>query len=234
MGEDETVVEVAGLPKMTTEAIEMAGKAAGEHMPEDPQLVEGISDEMAPLPPPAEGRELMDPPAGEQQPGTRPVAGDEGYVRIRLQVDGDRLVLVGARAVEGPLAQPASLHAGLAYEVRVRDRRVAVDTLPASGQWRSFPAPDAPVPEMRAHHITEVPSYEVTVRVPRDRISVADLPNLRVDVFRTKEDPSGKPIGPAPVAAQFQRELRAVARLDGVQLEELPEELQNQLREALE
>jgi hypothetical protein len=52
-------------------------------------------------------------------------------------------------------------------------------------------------------------------------------------VYRCKSDAPTDPIGPGPIAEQFRRELREVARVDGVRLWELAPEVQEELRAQL-
>ncbi len=173
---------------------------------------------------------------GGSEPGAAPggTAGAGGYVRLRLRLDAGRLSLAGARAVEGPLLQPVRLHAGLACEVTVAGRRVAVDSIPDLGVWRSLPAPGHPGGgERKGHHVAELDAFEFQVRVPRGDLPIGSLPDVRVAVYRCKGGaPSGE-IGPGSIAEQFRRELREVASVDGVRLWELPADVQEELRDQL-
>jgi hypothetical protein len=160
--------------------------------------------------------------------------GSEGYVRLRLRLDRGRLSVAGARAVAGPLLQPVRLHTGLACEVMVAGRRVAVESIPDLGVWRALPEPGqgggGPAP---GHHVTELDAFEFQMRVPRDDLPLAVLADARVTVYRCKSDAPTDPIGPGPIAEQFRRELREVARVDGVRLWELAPEVQEELRAQL-
>ena len=111
----------------------------------------------------------------------------EGYVRLRLRVtEGGRLTVVGAKAVEGELVEP-KLQGALAYEAALGPRRIAAGGIPDVGEQRSFPDPKATLPEMKGHHVTELASYEVNVRVPKGAVKAAELPKLEVALFRIKE-----------------------------------------------
>ncbi|HEV8653775.1 MAG TPA: hypothetical protein VG276_31350 [Actinomycetes bacterium] len=157
-----------------------------------------------------------------------------GYVRLRLHLDGGCLSVAGARAVEGPLLQPVRLHAGLACEVVFEGRRVAVDSIPDLGIWRTLPPPgDQGGGSLAGHHVTELDAFDFHVRVPRADLPLAALPGVRVAVYRCKGDAPTVPIGPGTLAEQFPRELREVARIEGVRLWELAPDIQGELRAQL-
>ena len=182
-----------------------------------------------------------------KQPRTRPemeapkarsaARAKDGYVRLRVRVtEGGRLTVVGAKAVEGELVEP-KLQGALAYEATLGPRRIAAGGIPDVGEQRSFPDPNAKLPEMKGHHVTQLPSYDVNVRVPRSEVKLAELPKLEVALFRIKEDLPEEATelaaaGPAPLGDQFQRELREVARLKGIKPDKLAKPVADQLRKA--
>lgn len=133
----------------------------------------------------------------------------ESYVRLRLRVEGGQISVVGVREVEGPLVQPEQVHAGLTYEASLGKRRLAVGSIPDVGAERSFPDPERPE---RGHFVSERPSYEVSVRVPRAELSRSNIGRLQLALYRTKEL-TERPLETARGVEQFQRELRKVARL---------------------
>ena len=161
----------------------------------------------------------------------------DGYVRLRLRVtEGGRLTVVGAKAVDGEFVEP-KLQGALAYEAALGPRRIAAGGIPDVGEQRSFPDPKAPLPEMKGHHVTELASYEVNVRVPRGAVKAAELPKLEVVLFRIKEDlPADAAVlaaaEPAPLGDQFRRELREVARLKGIKPDKLAKPVADQLKKA--
>jgi hypothetical protein len=157
----------------------------------------------------------------------------EGYVRLRLSVTDGVATIVGAQAVEGPLVEP-KLQGALAYEVTVGQRRVAAGGVPDIAERRSFPDPDGRG-EMRGHHVEELSTYEVTVRVPKERVSAAQLPQLEVALYRLKEDlaePRVERLAAGPIGSQFKRELREVGRMKGVRLDQLEVPVATQVRKA--
>ena len=58
-----------------------------------------------------------------------------------MLVEPGKLSLVGGTVVDGPLAQSTELYPGLAYEVTVGSRRVAVGQVQDAGVLRSFGDP---------------------------------------------------------------------------------------------
>jgi hypothetical protein len=161
----------------------------------------------------------------------------DGYVRLRVRVTaGGRLSVVGAKAVEGELVEPRAQGA-LAYEVTLGDERLASGGIPDVGVRRSFPDPEAKLPEMRGHHVEEVPTYEVNVRVPKAAVTVADLPKVDLALYRIKEGLPDEAASPAlaagaPVAPRFERELRQVARLKGIKPDRLAKPVADQVKKA--
>lgn len=197
----------------------------------------GGKGRMAPFDPEASARQPRD--RGEQAEPRAPTGagakrGSEGYVRLRLRVHGGDVTVVGAKAVEGPLAS-RRLAGPLLYEATLGSRRVAVGSVQDAGERRSFPHPKPEVPEMSGHHVAPVPSYEVLVRIPRGAVPVKSLPRLQVTLFRVKEPlpvDRAERLGPTPVAAQFTRELREVGCVRGIRPDRLESSVAAELRAA--
>jgi hypothetical protein len=117
---------------------------------------------MEPFKPPAD-RQQGATPSGEMK--ARPEPADQagqGYLRFRVRVTDNRMRIVGAQAVDGPLALSPSFVGEHAYEVTLDARPIALEGLPDLGVSRSYPRPD-----YHEHHITARPTYEFNVRVPR-------------------------------------------------------------------
>ena len=156
-----------------------------------------------------------------------------GYVRLRLRVTDGEVSVIGAKAVEGPLVE-GKLQGALAYEATLGDARVAAGAIPDVGERRSFPAPDAKG-ELAGHHVTPLRSYEVNVRVPKEKVSSSALPRLEIALYRMKEElPVVRPeqLEAAPLGAQFERELREVGRLKGIRADSLAEPVADEVKRA--
>ena len=229
--ENPPVIEKAKKPRMAARKARprrIAGRL--EYMPEveavAPAVVEAASvlrGEAAAAPPPPPPSEMAPLEAAPSAPS------GERYVRLRVRVAGDQVEVVGARVVEGPLAQPERLDARLVYEAAVGAKQVARDAIRDVGVRRSFP-PAEPHGEVRGHHIEELPSYEIAVRIPQQELTEKSLLRLRISVFRVK--------GPVPdvratseaLLDQFPAELRLVAELKGIRLDDLSDRVQTESR----
>lgn len=66
-------------------------------------------------------------------------------------------------------------------------------------------------------------TYEFDVRVPAESLTQADLRKVTIALYRVKEPRPPMTVGRMPLSMQFQRELREVARLDGISSKALPE-----------
>ena len=165
---------------------------------------------------------------------TSAAAVKDGYVRIRLRVAGDRVTVVGAKAVEGPLVERPDIRGSMAYDVTLGSKRVAAGSILDVGERRSFPneSPRAPA-EQRGHFITEVPTYEVNVRVPASEVKMRSLPRLNIRLYRVKEDVDVRLAKPGPLGAHFTRELREVGRVSGIKPATLAAPHRAQLKKAL-
>jgi hypothetical protein len=233
------VVENAKLPLMTEKALRprLIGGAtllmAGEPKPDAGKVgrMAVVPKTRAKVPQPTLRRELAemkaDPKAVVTEPG-------DGYVRLQLHVSGDKVTVVGAKAVEGPLVQRPQLHGALAYDVTLGAKRIAVGSILDLGERRSFPNedPKAP-PEQRGHYISEVPVYDVNVRVPAGEVSVKSLPKLNIRLYRIKEEVDARLAPPGPLGEHFTRELREVANVSGVKLEDVPAPNRAQVKKVL-
>ncbi|HSK16329.1 MAG TPA: hypothetical protein VK915_09170 [Gaiellaceae bacterium] len=231
------VVSNARLGQMTAE--EPAPKAIGGKtllMAARPAADTGKTKRMAPFAKASVVRQAKKRPDMEK-PKTRATARKaDGYVRMRVRVVDGKMSVLDAKAVEGPLVE-SKLQGAVAYEVLLGDRRVAAGAAPDVGERRSFPDPKARTPEMRGHHVTPLRSYEVNVRVPKAEVSVAELPTLEVALYRIKEEIPAERAAPSALAAgavgpQFQRELREIGRLKGIDPAKLEKGVAAQLRKA--
>ena len=172
----------------------------------------------------------------EMQAVKEVASGGEGRVMYGsgLRVSGDRVTVVGAKAVEGPLVERPNLHGSLAYDVTVGAKRVAAGSILDLGERRSFPneSPDAPR-EQRGHFISEVPTYEFNVRVPASEVTMKALPRLNIRLYRIKEDIDTRLAKAGPLGEQFTRELREVGRVSGIEIGALAAPHRAELQKAL-
>jgi hypothetical protein len=233
----EPVVEDPDLPEMSDEAPpprRISGKV--RLMPDEPSVPRGSRNRMDPVPekrPRAARQRLPLPDQEERRTRGRARAADaEGYVRLHLRVEPDGLSVQNITKVDGPLIANEELHGDLGYEVTVAGDRVASGALPDVGMRRSFPPPDH-APGQEGHFFTPAPSYEFIARVPKDKISLETLPQVEVTLHGIKEGPVPRTEGPEPLAAVHPRQLREVARLSGIKLEDLPRSVRAQARRAL-
>jgi hypothetical protein len=211
-------------------------------MLDEPKPDTGSRKRMVPLragtvepPPPKRGypeQEPPKPPKGGNTPGSGAGKEKEGYLRLRVLVEGEELSVVGAKFVEGPLVQPSTVHPGLTYEVTLGSRRVAIGGIPDAGVWRSYPDPLGR-PGLEGHHIVETSRYEISVRVPADELSVSALPKTRITLYRWRGTNPATLMEGRSVRTQLKKQIDTVAVLDGIRLNRLSKEAQTQLRRAL-
>jgi len=240
------VVEDAKLRRMgegEPEPVRIAGRMS--LMAEEPKRDEGTRNRMAPfrhVKSPAETRmpkggypdqEPPKPPRRKKPAGRASKQAKEGYVRLRVLVQDGELSVVGAKFVEGPLAPMETLHPGLAYEMTLGARRIAAGAIADAGVWRSYPDPLGRV-EMQGHHITEVPSYEIAVRVPAQELSMSALPKARITLYRWRGAAPAAPFAGRSLKAQLKGRVETVATLKGIRLSRLSKHAQAELRGALE
>ena len=205
-------------------------------MAETPKADTGKQKRMPPFTRTAAPRAPRVRPAQEEPNGRRDTAEQPaGYVRLRLRVRDGEMDVVGAKAVEGPLVE-SKLQGALAYEATVGKKRVAAGAVPDIGERRSFADPKGKG-ELRGHHVEQLPSYEVAVRVPKDQVSAAALPRLEIALYRVKEElPETRtdmlPAG--PIGEQFDRELREVGRLKGIKPDRLSDSVAKEVTKAFE
>jgi hypothetical protein len=172
----------------------------------------------------------------KEGPATREVTEDgPGYVRLRLRVRDGEISVLSAKSVEGPLVD-GKLQGALAYEVTLGQKRVAAGAIPDVGEQRSYPVPKGRG-EQAGHFVTRLDSYEVNVRVPKDRVSVAALSRLEVALYRVKEElpiVHAHELRDISIGTQFDRHVREVGRLKGLQPDKQAKPVAAQLRKAFE
>jgi hypothetical protein len=204
-------------------------------MAEEPKPDTGKQRRMSTFRKAAVVRQLKTRPEQKEANVTRAEAAQqpEGYVRLRLRVTDGEMSVVGAKAVEGPLVEP-KLQGALAYEATVGEKRVAAGGIPDVGERRSFPDPEGKG-VMRGHHVEELKTYEVNVRIPKEQVSAAALPRLEIALYKMKEElpePRVDRLPAGPIGARFERELREVGRMKGIRPDKLARPVAQQVRKA--
>ena len=172
------------------------------------------------------------PPRRAQPAGAGPGKAKEGYVRLRVLVEDGALSVAGAKFVEGPLAETNVLHPGLAYEVTLGSRPIAAGEVADAGVWRSFPDPLGR-PGLQGHHIAEVPSYEIAVRIPVQKLSISALPKAQITLYRWQGTGPTTQIASQPLKAQLKGRVDTIATLKGIRMSRLSKQAQTELQRAL-
>ena len=205
-------------------------------MVEEPAADKGKTNRMAAFRKPtraaATPKDLADQKPG---PVLKETTDDDGpgYVRVRLRVRDDEVTVLSAKSVEGPLVDD-KLHGALAYEVLLGKKRVAAGAIPDVGEKRSFPAPKARGAQS-GHFITPLDSYEINVRVPKDTVSLESLSRREVALYRVKEElpvEHTHELRDIAIGTQFDRQVREVARIKGLQPDKQAKPIAAQLRKA--
>jgi hypothetical protein len=201
-------------------------------MPEKPKQHKGTRNRMAPFRSlknqgekqvPVRGYPDQEPPKPPSR--ARPASGGsgkakDGYVRLRLIVEGGMLSVAGVKFVEGPLAETNALHPGLAYEVRLGSRSIAVGGVADGGTWRSFPDPLGR-PGLQGHHVTEVPCYEIAVRIPVQKLSMSALSKAQITLYRWRGIGPAVTVAGQPLKAQLKGDIDTIATLKGIRISRL-------------
>lgn len=231
------IVENAQLPRMGEAQLpEKPINGAVRHMTLGAQPASG-SNLMPPVPEHQAPRQAAEEkPAYQPQqrkPGEQQPAANEGYVRLHMHVTNGQMSVTGAQAVEGPLVQPQSLHHEHAYEATVGANRVAAESIPDLTERRSYPNPQGG-PGQEGHYITHASSYDFMVRIPRNALSLAQLPQLQVTLYQIAATAQHQPMGRQALSAQFGQQVTEVAQLNGLRVEQLPAPVQESLRKALQ
>lgn len=157
---------------------------------------------------------------------------DVHYIRLRLHFDNGSLSIIGAKKVPGPLTMPDEIITGMAYEVFLSSNRIALGSIPDVGVIRSFPNPKN-IEGQEGHFIEEVSSYEFNIRIPSDKISsVQNLSKIQISLYEIKK-PVHLKEHDKTLLADYDAELREVARLDTIELGKLPKSVQTEINDLL-
>lgn len=162
--------------------------------------------------------EPVGPHADQQSLGDGGRPGEQ-YLRLRVRVRGDRLTVIDSHLVDGPLSQPTTFHAPVAYDVTYQDRLLHAAAVPDIGLQRSFPDPS----EQRGHHLTPREVSEFSARVPAGEVTRETLAGIRVRLHRVDEPTAVARLGSVPLATQFEGRMTPTAELVGLPESALPE-----------
>jgi len=179
----------------------------------------------------AKKKEKMPPPVGDMKPkATRKQAG-EFYLVFRMHVQNGEMTVQGCKRVDSELAKHEDIvQGGLTYEATLQESRLNVASVPDFGEQRSFPRPDDR--GEKGHHITILPSFDFNVRIPGNAITEKDLPKVKVSLYRFKEHVPSIKLNAAPLARQFEKEVRVVAELDGIKTDKMAQDVKAQIKTA--
>jgi hypothetical protein len=177
----------------------------------------------------------QEPPKSPPRPrsaGSGSGKAKEGYIRLQVRVEDRVLSVVGAKFVEGPLVQTTSLHPGLVYDVMLGSRSIATGRVADVGVWRSFPDPLGRS-GLQGHHVTELPSYDIAVRIPVEKLSISALPKAQITLYRWGGTAPAVAVAGQPLIAQLKGGMEAIATLKGLRMSQLPKQAQTELRRGL-
>lgn len=238
------IIEDPRLPRMGEgDAAPLHVGRGMRYMPDEPTRDTGTRNRMAPfrrLQNPAEPRAPKHGYPDQQPPkpprgttgGRKPGKARQGYIRLRVRVEGGELSIAGAKFVEGPLAETQVLHPGLACEIMLGSHRVAASWIPDAGVWRSFPDPLGR-PGLQGHHVTEVPSYEIAMRVPAKDLSMSALSKARMTLYRWHGTGHAELRAGRSLKRELKGRVETVAVLTGIKLSRMTKQAQAELRSAL-
>jgi hypothetical protein len=118
-------------------------------------------------------RDLPLPPPADQPNRMKPTS-----LRLRLLVEGDRIGVLSALEVDAPATMPERVRGTDFLEVRVDNQLLALESLIEPGLAVGTPDP-RDKRAFRGHRVVELPSYELTVRLPLDPLETIVSRNLQ-------------------------------------------------------
>jgi hypothetical protein len=146
---------------------------------------------------------------------------NDGYVRLVVQVDQGQMQVVEAREVAGPLVQPDTVAHGLAHELLIGGRRVAVGSMPDAAVARAFTEPGHEGPR---EHIRPLDKFDFVIRVPRSELRGADLSNITVNVVSVQAN-RGNALSDVPLQQDPTLDVTPVATLTNLAATPVPTSL---------
>ena len=166
-------------------------------------------------------------PASEMQ--SRPAAAvadiNQGYLLLRVRVINDKIQIISAKTVDGPLAQSASLVGQHAYEVVLDAQRLAVEGIADIAVSRSYPRPG-----QHEHHIAQRQVFEFNIRIPRSAVPSNALDRIKINLFRFPDALPKVISGRALLSRQFGNQARIIATLNGITTDRIEPSALDQLK----
>jgi hypothetical protein len=140
-------------------------------------------------------------------------------------VINDKIQIISAKTVDGPLAQPTSFVGQHAYEVVFDAQRLRVEGIPDISVSRSYPRPG-----QDEHHITERKVFEFNIRIPLSVVPSNALDRIKINLYRFSDAlPKAIP-GAALLSTQYGKQARIVATFDGIKADRVEPLALDQLR----
>lgn len=156
---------------------------------------------------------------------TRKLA-NESYVVLRMRVQNGAMSVIGSKKVDGVLLTNENpVQGGLTYEASIANARLAIGSVADYGESRSYPRPGE-----HEHHITTLPSFDFNVKLPGENVALKDLPILKVSLYRFKELVPDIKLTQLSLEKQFDKEVRVVAELNGIQLAGLDKDVREVIK----
>lgn len=198
-------------------------RASGNHMSEPAPSAEDDEDGAEYADMVAEG----DGSAATKPPSFSPDEYGEGYVRLQVHVTNGDMVITDAAVIDGPLITDQDLTGDMVYQALIRERRVAAEAMPELGYAIGLIPPDDPD---KGHHFGKLDEFDFNVRIPRGDLTVDDLAELEIELFRPTETTAlsiDLPTHPGQTFEQAAADAgtevpEVVARLQGVNVDNLP------------
>jgi hypothetical protein len=211
--EAEEVVAAANIMPQIRETVNVAGRG-GE------RTMETFRPAASPAAPGAM-------PASEMQ--SRPAAAvadtTQRYLLLRVRVINDKIQIISAKNVDGPLAQPASLVGQHAYEVVLDAQRLAAEGIPDIAVSRSYPRPG-----QHEHHIAQRQVFELNIRIPGSAVSSNALDRIKINLLRFPDALPKAISGGALLSRQFGNQARIIATLNGITADRIEPAALDQLK----
>ena len=202
-------------------------------MPDDPSPSKAARNTMDPVPKASRKRPTPPEKLGEQMASEEPAQEEQGrgYFTIRISMVDGEMTARSAKFVEGPLTEEESVSPGLTYDAKIGRKRVAFGDVPDPIEWRSHPDPSARGERAR-HHVTELSSYEFTVRIPSEKVTEEAIEDLRVSLYRWRGQGPGEHISINELSSQPSVAIERLGVMSGLKVADAPITLKKELHQA--